>query len=189
MLLQSNVVFDYTIKKGNLCKNGTLPRSEMYRLFSIVHDALNTDSVELILNRTVQIVKYTQIAGQAPIVMDVDKETLKIIAANKLVYPYQVREMLMKKYNNTFNFDELNLSENIPVYFGGVLEREELGPTNPNTGDKTTYTRRYVECRTLTDEDIVVDKNNSLRQIWPVKSDYPPSEMVKILSKTKETIY
>lgn len=186
MIFCSEVVFDYNIKKGNLSQKGQLPTNKMYRLFDIVRNSLNTDSFELILNRTMQLTKYT---GQEPTTMDIDKETLKVIVADKLTYPYEVRKFLTQKYNDTFNFDELKLPANTPVYFGGVMEIEELGPINPNTGDKTTYTRRYVECRTLNDKDIVVDKNNNLHQIWPTRKDEMPFKLLDFLSKVKERVY
>ena len=186
MLLTLDVDFKYNIRKGAVCQKGPLPDFSL--LFDIVRNSLNTDSFELILTRTVRIIKYTQIPDQKPIIIDIDSKDLNVIVADKLTYPNDVHSLLTKKYNNTFNFDELNLQANKPVYFSGVQEIEELGPVNPNTGDKTTYTRRYIECRPLTDKDIVVSKNEWLHQIWPVKHDQMPFEMLNFL-KTKEIVY
>ena len=185
MLFTSDVVFKYNIRKGAVCQKGLLP--DCGALFDIVRNSLNAESFELVLTRTVQIIKYTQITDKKPIIIDIDSQDLTVIVADKLTYPNEVRKFLENKYNNIFNFDELNLPGNKPVYFSGVREIEELGQINPNTGDRTTYTRRYIESRPLTDKDIVVNKN-CLHQIWPTKYDQMPFEMLKFL-KTKETIY
>lgn len=187
MLLTSEVNFKYNIKKGAVSKKGTLTPYDIGKIFDIVRNSLNYESFELILTRTVQIIKYTQVKGQEPIPIDVDSKDLSVIVADKLTYPNEVRKFLTQNYNDTFNFDELKLSTSAPVYFGGVREIEELGDINPNTGDRTTHTRRYVECRPLTDKDIVVKKNN-LHQIWPNQKDEMPFALLNFL-KEKETVY
>ena len=99
---------------------------------------------------------------------------------DELTYPRDVRRFLKQKYNNTFDFDKLKLPADAPVYFGGVREIEELGDINPNTGDRTTYTRRYVECRTLNDKDIVVDKN--LLKLFPVSANLLPWTIINFFN-------
>ena len=167
------VIFEYKIKKGAVCQEGRF--SDIFNLRDILQNSLNYDSFELILTKTVLAKKYAQ--NQEPVVLNSEK--INIIVTDKLTYPRDVRKFLKQKYNNIFNFDELKLPVCGPVYFGGVLEREELGPINPNTGDKTTYTRRYVECRTLNDNDFVVDKN--LCKFLPVSSDLIPWEIIRFL--------
>lgn len=167
------VVFEYNIKKGAVCQKGQF--SDIFNLRNILQNSLNHDSFELILTKTVLAEKYAQ--NQKPVVLDSEK--FNIIVMDKLTYPRDIRRFLKQNYNNIFNFDELKLPASAPVYFGGVLEREELGPIDPNTGDKTTYTRRYVECRTLNDNDFVVNKN--LCKFLPVSSDLIPWKIIKFL--------
>ncbi len=185
MLFTSDVVFEYNIRKGAVSQKG--PLQDVNLLSDIVRNSLNADSFELVLTRTVRITKHTQIPNQKPIIIDIDSTDLCVIVADKLTYPNDVRDLLVQRYNNTFNFDKLNLPENKPVYFSGVREIEELGEINPNTGDRTTYTRRYIECRPLTDKDIIVNKD--LNQIWPVATNKPPQQLLKLLKKRTELIH
>ena len=167
------VVFEYNIKKGAVCQRGQF--SDIFNLRDIVQNSLNYDSFELILTKTVLAKKPVQ--DQKPVVLDSKK--INIIVTDELTYPRDVRKFLKQKYNNIFDFDKLKLPADAPVYFGGVREIEELGQINPNTGDRTTYTRRYVECRELTDNDIVVDKN--LLKHLPVSSNLVPWRIIKFL--------
>lgn len=169
-----SVMFEYNIKKGAVCQRGQF--SDVFNLRDIVQNSLNYDSFELILTKTVLAKKYAQ--DQNPVVLDSKK--INIIVTDELTYPRDVRRFLKQKYNNTFNFDELKLPALNPVYFGGVREIEELGDINPNTGDRTTYTRRYVECRTLNDKDIVVDKN--LLKLFPVSANLLPWTIINFFN-------
>ena len=141
-----------------------------------MQNSLNYDSFELILTKTVLAKKYAQ--DQNPVVLDSKK--INIIVTDELTYPRDVRRFLKQKYNNIFDFDKLKLPADAPVYFGGVREIEELGDINPNTGDRTTYTRRYVECRTLNDKDIVVDKN--LLKFFPVSANLLPWTIINFFN-------
>lgn len=167
--------FDYQIRKGNICQHGQCLGP--LDLVDVMHNSLNYNSFELGLTRTF----FIQKADKSTDPKIIDSENLNIIVMDKLIYPKQVRELLIKKYNDTFDFDELNLPVYHPVYFGGVLEREELGPINPNTGDKTTYTRRYVQCRSLKEGDIVVDKH--LHRMWREKTHFIPADVIQFFSE------
>ncbi len=169
------MVFDYDIKKGAVSQKGQF--TDIFKLPDIVRDVKYMDSFELGLTRNVFIIKDKKNAKPQLL----DKENLDIIVMDKMTYPNQVRKSLITKYNDTFDFDELNLQANTPVYFGGVMEREELGPKNPNTGDKTTYTRRYVQCRSLKKNDIVVGRD--LKPIYPYKGEYMPDKLFCFLSR------
>lgn len=179
----SQVMFSYDIKKGNIKVSGNL--SDMNDLLKILNNSLNAKSFELILTRTVQIVDKD--SKQKPVVLG--NEKLNLVVTDELVYPKQVMNFLKQKYNDTFEFEKMPfaLNNEYPVYFSGIQEIEELGPINPNTGDKTTFIRHYIQCRQLTNFDIVVNKK--LHQIWPLKTPGKmPIDLIVLLAKNKEII-
>lgn len=179
----SKVMFNYDIKKGNV--KYSAPFFGIDNLLVALHNSLNAKSFELILTRTVSVIDTHSV--QKPVVLGDEK--LNLIVADELMYPMNVREFLKQKYNNTFGFENMNFSLNneYPVYFSGILSREELGPISPTTGDRLTFTHHYIQCRQLTNFDIVVDKN--LHQIWPIKTKKTPNVLTDFLAKTKEQIH
>ena len=173
----SQVIFDYTAKKGNIKYSGEF--SNVDNLIHTLHNSLYAKSFELVLTRTVQVVDMY--SNGKPIVLG--KENLNMIVVDKLTYPNDILSLLKQEYGDTFGFKEMNFAENKPVYFSGVLESEELGPKNPNTGDPTTYIRRYIKCRQLTESDIVVNKN-----LCDIKTGKMPNVLTDFLSRTTEVI-
>lgn len=181
MNFESRVIFNYDIKKGNV--KYSAPFVGIDNLVNALHNSLDAKSFELILTRAVQVVDKD--SQQNPVVLG--NERLNLVVTDELIYPKQVMDFLKQKYNDTFEFDDMHFSDSVPLYFSGVLSREELGPISPTTGDRLTFTHRYIQCRELSNKDIVVDKN--LHQIWPIKTGKTPTVLTQFLSKTKEIIH
>lgn len=105
---------------------------------------------------------------------------------NKIWHPSELKQMLIKKYNTSFDFKEDDDTKSI--LFNGVLTRILPGMTllTPYGLRHTTQTLQTVTYRVLTKQDNVLDKN--LNMIWPVKSDKTPEFLIKFLNQGKEII-
>ena len=105
---------------------------------------------------------------------------------NKIWHPSELKQMLIEKYNTSFDFKEDDDTKSI--LFNGVLTRILPGMTllTPYGLRHTTQTLQTVTYRVLTKQDNVLDKN--LNMIWPVKSDKTPEFLIKFLNQGKEII-
>ena len=110
------------------------------------------------------------------------REGFDFIVSDKLTYPRDVRETLIKKYGSTLGFDnERKWDENKPVFMDGIIENTRYGLRDSKTGAPTQYTMRDVVCYPLTDKHIVMDGN--LNQIWPEKTGKTPTVLTELLMK------
>lgn len=153
---------------------------------------------ELRVLRTVQVVdkmptnmnnlfgiKTISPAQYKPVV--IGQQEVNLIVADKLMYPNDVRTMLMEKYGSLLNFDNCIGTEVKPVFFGGVSKQEQYGLRDSKTGAPTTYTLRTVNCRYLNDQDIVM--NTNFEQIWPIKSHNIPHALAELLARKTERVF
>ena len=113
-------------------------------------------------------------------------EKITFTVATKLMYPHDVRKLLMKKYNSVFNFNNISLDENIPVKDFYVSEQNSFGLKNPDTSD---IYFNWVICEQCGPTNFVVDKR--LRQTWPQTTPdiLFPQELLKLLSKKTEKVH
>ena len=111
-------------------------------------------------------------------------EKITFTVATKLIYPHDVRELLMKKYNSVFNFNNISLDKNTPVKNFYVSEKNSVGLKNPDTSD---IYFNWVICEQCGPTDVVVDKN--LNQIWPKTTGTFPQTLLRLLSKTTEKVH
>ena len=111
-------------------------------------------------------------------------EKITFTVATKLMYPHDVRELLMKKYNSVFNFNNISLDKNTPVKNFYVSEKNSVGLKNPDTSD---IYFNWVICEQCGPTDVVVDKN--LNQIWPKTTGTFPQTLLRLLSKTTEKVH
>lgn len=112
-------------------------------------------------------------------------EHFNFIVADKLIYPHDVRKLLKKQYGSTLDLDKQRLTEDTPVLYSGIVQKHQVGLKDKN-GNPTTYTLKWVLCRNLHNQDIVVDRK--LHQIWPDKTKEVPSELLEIFAKIKENV-
>jgi len=111
--------------------------------------------------------------------VSVADEKITLVVANKLIYPKDIRRILNKEYNSTFDLSKYKLDEKVPVKSFDVSEKRV-------TGMRVHYTLHNVSCEQLQPNDIVIDRN--LNQIWPIKTGKVPSVLTEMLSRKKEII-
>lgn len=117
----------------------------------------------------------------------IEDEKFTFYVVDQIIYAKDIKKMLLKNYNTTFNFNEKNDKQ--PIVYMGIREYKRTGIAKfkPDFGIvPTTYTLRSVVWYNLTDNDIVIDKN--MHQIWPTKTNQVPKAIVDFLNKTKENI-
>ena len=103
------------------------------------------------------------------------------------MYPRDVRQILMQKYNSVLDFDDQKWNEDIPILYSGVMEDSKTGLMDSITGAPTHYTLHYVNCRPLTLDDIVINKK--MNQICPKATNALPAPLLVFLSRKKERVY
>jgi len=111
--------------------------------------------------------------------------TFTFIVADKLYYPKDVREYLMKEYGETLGFENWSVSEKTPVLFNGVHEYESRPLRDTETGQLRTISTKSVMCRSLNKNDRVLDKN--LNMMWPRKGKIPP-QLISFFNQKHERI-
>ena len=117
----------------------------------------------------------------------VGSEGIDLIVTDKLIYPQDVRKMLTEKYGNVLDFDtNKKWNEKQPVYFSGVTSNTQYGLHDSKTGAPTSYTIHSVNCRELSDTDIVI--NTNMNQIWPIKTNKMPTLLTELLARTTQNI-
>jgi len=196
MHLVSKVVFDYNIVNGDFVGGKNL--SSLADLQSAIKKNTTYEKPFLVrINRIVKIMDTDSPImhdGNPFCVMSKDKfktvqfddEHFDFIVMDKLMYQPHVHKMLIKKYGSSLNLENKKLIDNIPVLLFGVVEDTHYGLKDKD-GNPTTQTIRYVNCRSLTPKDIVLNKD--FCQIWPIKSKRPLLALEKFLHKTKENIH
>ena len=205
MHLVSQVVFNYglydnTTRIGEECSFNTL--EELKLAIQNGKDYYKTP-YKLNVSRTVQIIDTDNTTNRfgittTPVILG--KENVSLIVADKLMYPNDVRMMLMEKYGSLLNLNDCIGNEVKPVFFGGVNKETKvglrkstrLGINNINlndssVGNPTRYNLYHVNCHYLNNKDIVM--NTNMKQIWPINTGIMPLELSQLLAKKKEKIY
>ncbi|MBP5707768.1 MAG: hypothetical protein J6W79_02105 [Alphaproteobacteria bacterium] len=196
MHLVSEVIFNYRLTTGNLFST-TGDFSCIQELKKAIGEKASFETpISVRIVRTVKIMDTDSPIrfDRNPLCFSKDKYTtvkfdgehFDFIVADKLVYPYDVRVLLREKYGTILDLESKKLNNDIPVLYSGVTEHSQYG-LKDEQGRPTIQTLRYVNCRNLTDKDIVVDRN--LCQIWPTKSKKPLLALEKFLHRTKENVH
>lgn len=199
MHLVLQVIFDYTIGKGFY--DGTF--TGITELRNAIKQNCKDAHTPLTVTRTVQIIDTDNTTNRfgittTPVILG--KENVSLIVADKLMYPNDVRMMLMEKYGSLLNLNNCIGNEVKPVFFGGVNKETKLGLrkntrlginninlNDSSVGNPTRYNLYHVNCRYLNNKDIVI--NTNMKQIWPINTGIMPLELSQLLAKKKEKIY
>lgn len=192
MHLVLQVIFDYKIKSPALNNYGKYTtKNELYQAIKAT-----INPYELIITRDVQVVDTDNKTKKDGIYVfgtekqkntKIASESIKFVIADKLLYPNDIRKILTQKYGNVLDFDNQKWNEDIPVLYSGVTKEERVGLKKPRTSGSTHCTLRHVNCRPLTLNDIVINKN--LNQIWPKETNVYPEALRAFLARKKERIY
>lgn len=197
MHLVSEVVFNYSIRAiDNLASRGGQLKN-MKELQKIIKEIDTQNPFTVRVTRTVKIMDTDDIVAEHlnpmfPLPLDIyrtvkfDGEHFTFIVADKLIYPYEVRNLLKQEYGTVLDLEDKRLNNDVPVLYSGVTEHSQYG-LKDKQGRSTIQTLRYVNCRNLTDKDIVLDKN--LCPVWPIKSKKPSLALERFLHKTKEIVH
>lgn len=196
MNLESRVVFKYSMVRGYLTESkhfGTL------RELQCAIEKFEADLFTLTVSRTVNIVdrdskktpngmsQFFIPQGKQYETVAFTPEEITFTVATKLIYPHDVRKLLVQKYNCVFDFDNTRRKENIPVRSFHVNEHSSIGLRDEQTGAPSNISWRTITCDQCRPTDIVIDKN--LHQIWPEKTNTTPESLIELLSKTTEKIH
>jgi hypothetical protein len=176
-------------------------KCDIHNVFTFSHEFKNLDELRTIIQNqcvsetpySIDIVRHVIVFNRdeknngviySPNGVNVADEKINLVVANKLIYPKDVRKILKKEYNSTFDMDTQKLDEKIPVKRFNVSEQNMTGMVV--NGMETHYTLHDVYCEQLTPNDVVVDKN--LNQIWPIKTGMAPYKLTEMLLRKKEII-
>lgn len=196
MNLESRVVFEYIIGDHRLYEKNFF--STLHELQSAVRQ-FDSELFTLSVSRTVNIVdrdskktpngmsQFFIPQGNQYETVAFTPEKITFTVATKLIYPHDVRKLLMEKYNSVFNFDDISLDKNTPVKNFYVSEQNSVGLKNPDTGAPSNISFNWVICEQCGPTDVVVDKN--LNQIWPKTTNIFPQTLLRLLSKTTEKVH
>lgn len=200
MNLVHKVTFNYTITPAQLgcfvyTQNGEVP--SLKDLQKVIKSVKNDLPFMVCIERKVNIINKdepipkemhtlaSRLGGTDEYTTVHLKEHFNFIVADNLMYTNDVRKILEKQYGNTLDLDNKRLIEEDPVFYSGVVQDHHVGLRDKN-GNPTTQTLRWVICRNLQPNDIVLNRN--LREIWPNKTNKVPSELREMLAKTKEIV-
>ena len=197
MHLVSEVIFDYSIRETDSMFARGDKFKTLQELQKAIKDADTQNPLTVRITRTVKIMDTDDVIAEHlnpawPLPLDkyrtvkFDGEHLEFIVADKLMYPYHVRDLLNKEYGGTLDLESKKLAPNVPVLYSGVTEHTQYG-LRDDQGRPTIQRFRYVNCRNLKEKDVVLDKN--LCQIWPTKSKKPLLALEKFLHRTIETVH
>lgn len=200
MHLVSKVIFTYIIHDNN----GGIGDSfnTLQELKNIIKSAEYTTPFQINIQRQINI--HDTDAGKSGWYNNKESkimgEHVNIIVADKLLYPNDVRTMLMEKYGSLLNFDNCISTDVKPVLFSGVDKETKFGLrknmrsgmnsidlSDSAIGNPTKYNLYHVHCRYLDNKDIVMNKN--MEQIWPAKTGVMPLELSQLLARKTEKIY
>lgn len=182
MNLMSKVVFKYCIDSKFLNNYGSF--SKIRELRQALKDT--EQPYKLTVTRSVQIIdkhkKEISCTGNEKYkTFEIDKNVLTLFIYDDLVYPCDIREILIKKYGSVLDFDNRKWDENKPVCDFNVVYDTK------STTDKTTLISRYSVCgRHVRKNDIIVDTN--LKQIWPIRTNKAPIALKEFLARKKVKI-
>lgn len=203
MNLEMRIVFTYNIDDHhNGIGEGTsfATIDEVKKILRMSRDYYQTP-YHLNIGRSVQISDADALKHQASVPQQffgnyrgaplqsvtVGSEGIDLIVTDKLIYPQDVRKMLTTKYGDVLDFDtNKKWNEKQPVYFSGVTSNTQYGLRDSKTGAPTSYTIHSVNCRELSDTDIVI--NTNMNQIWPIKTNKMPTLLTELLARTTQNI-
>lgn len=198
MNLVQNIVFEYSIGGSGMPLSGEFTNFEDLKKVVNAGNSNDPTAKTLTVSRIIKIAdtkKDNQATRRfssfehAENGIEVARESLSFVICAKLVYPCDISAFLKKKYGSSLNFASKDWAKkDKPVVFSGVHEQTRHGLRNPKTGMPTQYTLRNVNCRVLSEDDVVLDKD--LNQIWPVNAKGGvPLNLTEMLCKGKERIY
>lgn len=197
MHLVSEVIFDYSIRETDSMFARGDKFKTLQELQKAIKDADTQNPLTVRITRTVKIMDTDDVIAEHlnpawPLPLDkyrtvkFDGEHLEFIVADKLTFPDEVRNLLKQEYGGVLDLESKKLNDRVPVLYSGVTEHRQYG-LKDDQGRPTIQTLRYVNCRNLTDKDIVLDKN--LCPVWPIKSKKPSLALERFLHKTKEIVH
>lgn len=111
-------------------------------------------------------------------------DELHLYVATKLLYPDDIRKILIDNYGNVLDFEHHKYNDNEPIWFNGI-QTQAIERIDEN-GHFFTKIVHFFSGWRLTQKDIVTDKN--LHQIWPTETGQYPTPLVELLSRTGEKI-
>ena len=194
----SQVILEYDFNDaflGSLASYGNF--TTLAELQKLIKKVECPKPYSLDINRTFQIIdtqpkeksrsRYVDQNDEKQKVVVSKKETIKLIVADCLMYPYDVRHILHSQYGGTLNFDTgSKWDENTPICELRVIEQQKTGLRDPKTGAPTYYKLQYVVCRQPNKNEIIVDEN--LNQLWPNSTHDVPATLVELIKRPKEKI-
>ncbi|MBO7643146.1 MAG: hypothetical protein J6S74_03390 [Alphaproteobacteria bacterium] len=197
MHLVSEVIFDYSIRETDSMFARGDKFKTLQELQKAIKDADTQKPLTVHITRTVKIMDTDDVIAEHlnpawPLPLDkyrtvkFDGEHFIFIVADKLIYPYEVRNLLKQEYGDVLDLENKRLNDDVPVLYSGVTEHRQYG-LKDEQGRPTIQTLRYVNCRNLTDKDIVLDKN--FCPVWPIKSKKPSLALERFLHRTKEIVH
>ena len=195
MHLVSEVIFDYSIRETDSMFARGDKFKTLQELQKAIKDADTQNPLTVRITRTVKIMDTDDVIAEHlnpawPLPLDkyrtvkFDGEHLEFIVADKLIYPYEVRNLLKQEYGGVLDLESKKLNDRVPVLYSGVTEHSQYG-LKDDQGRPTIQRFRYVKCRNLTDRDIVLNKQ--FQQIWPLHTT--SAALQHFLSRTIETVH
>ena len=195
MHLVSQVVFDYNI--GGVLSGDSGIFNDDAELKAAVQKMFNGEMMTLDVARTVKIVDKDHVIypnGISRFFIDrktefktaeFEPERVKVFVVDKLWYPNNVREFLMKNYGSILDFNPKSKTK--PICDFHVSEYDGPIATNQKTRQPVSCKVKTVHYRTVEKGDIFVD--NNLNQIWPKKTGKMPVALTNLLAKKTEKVY
>lgn len=196
MNLESRVVFKYSMVRGYLTES---KHFKTLRELQCAIEKFKADLFTLTVSRIVMIIdkdsKKEPDGIERTFIPNTPEyktvafppETITFSVTQKLMYPDDVRKLLMQKYNCVFDFDNTRREENIPVRSFHANEHSSIGLRDEQTGAPSNISWLTITCDQCRPTDIVIDKN--LHQIWPEKTNTTPESLIELLSKTTEKVH
>ena len=196
MNLESCVVFEYSMVRGYLTE------SKHFKTLSELQCAIEkfkADLFTLTVSRIVMIIdkdsKKEPDGIERTFIPNTPEyktvafppETITFSVTQKLMYPDDVRKLLVQKYNCVFDFDNTRREENIPVRSFHANEHSSIGLRDKQTGAPSNISWLTITCDQCRPTDIVIDKN--LHQIWPETTGTFPQTLLRLLSKTTQKVH
>lgn len=201
MHLVSKVIFTYIIHDNNSGIGDSF--NTLQELKNIIKSAEYTTPFQIDIQRQINICDTD--ARDKVFIHNKDTafiydQNVNIIVADKLMYPNDVRMILMEKYGSILNLNNCISTDVKPVLFSGVDKETKFGLrknmrsgmnsidlSDSAIGNPTKYNLYHVHCRYLDNKDIVMNKN--MEQIWPAKTGVMPLELSQLLARKTEKIY
>ena len=115
----------------------------------------------------------------------VANEKIILFVCDKLMYPADARQILLKKYGTVFDFDTQGYEENTPLRSLSVIEHRSIGLRTTRGPSETHWRSVYFE--QAGPDHIIVNPN--LQQMWPENTGHTPDILTEMLLRKKEIIH